>query len=75
MRSDLPLPSTAGDSIEKEVPQSMVLPLLYPKAWDYSRYEMERWFFQNLRICQFNPFIFWNRRLYFAFSAKSILQR
>ena len=27
MRSDLPIPNTAGHSIEKEVPQSMALPL------------------------------------------------
>jgi hypothetical protein len=27
IRSDLSIPNTAGDSIEKEVPQSMVLPL------------------------------------------------
>jgi hypothetical protein len=44
--------------------------VLYPKAWDYSRYEMERRFFQNLRIIQFNRFIFWNRHLCFIFSAK-----
>jgi len=75
MRSDLPIPNTAGHSIEKEVPQSMALLLLYPKAWVYSRHEMERRFFQNLRIFQFNPFIIWNRHLSFIFSAKSILQR
>jgi hypothetical protein len=63
IRSDLSIPSTASDSIEEEVPQSVVLPLLYPKAWVYSRHEVERRVFQNLRICQFNPFIFWNHRL------------
>jgi hypothetical protein len=59
MRSGLPIPNTAGDSIEEEVPQSVVLPLLYPKAWDYSRYEMERRF---SRILEF----FNLTRLYFG---------
>jgi len=49
--------------------------VLYPKAWDYSRYEMEMRFFQNLRINQFTPFIFWNRRLDFLFAVEFTLQR